>query len=302
MWLETTPWTSQKPLPLGPIHLVAQDVLIIGLTLVVAWPLHHSKTFHILQVFLTAYLLSMSLPLWWTGEKLIAFSVWFGLGGMTYTCLNIPLFAMAAACTYGLAYWGLRDSLARFPWTLSPWMRAMQGLEPMQFQSWPYNKLAPKFIPDLGITLPNAILTSLLVPWWYFVALSFIKGPGKFEAAPHIYFIVAIPLIAGRLLIYASGFAPPISFLGRIVTGRLLIPGYDQVFVAPLLALIVAIWLPKILIDQGFGFVEARAVSLVWVYFIILILGPSLKTWRLTGNHRIMSPVATKSGLYVRVG
>jgi len=210
---------------------------------------------------------------------------------------------MIAACTYGLAYWGLRRSLARFPWTLSHWVRGTQGLEPA-FPSlgWPYNRLSPKFFPDLGISIPNAILTSLLVPWWYYVVLSFIEGPGKLEAAQAIYSFSMVPIIGGRLLIYLTGYAPPISFRGRIITGRWIIPGYDQVFVAPLLALIAGIWLPKVLTDRGFGFVEALAVSLIWVLFLILIWGPSLKTWRLTGSHRIIAPLGSKSGPFVRVG
>jgi hypothetical protein len=129
-----------------------------------------------------------------------------------------------------------------------------------------------------------------------------LEGPDKFEAAPIICTFLMLPSIGGRLLIYLNGYAPPISFRGRIVTGRWIIPGYDQVFVAPLLALIAGSWLPKVLINRGFGFVEANTISLIWVYFLILILGPSLKTWRLTGNHRIMAPAAPKSGPYVRVG
>ena len=37
-WLCDTPWTSRKPLPLGPIHLVPQDVLLIAISVGLAWP------------------------------------------------------------------------------------------------------------------------------------------------------------------------------------------------------------------------------------------------------------------------
>ena len=30
-WLETIPWTSREPLPLGPIDLVLQDLFILGI-------------------------------------------------------------------------------------------------------------------------------------------------------------------------------------------------------------------------------------------------------------------------------
>src|SRR5262245_22736690 len=30
LWLRGTPWSSQKPLPMGPVHLVWQDVLLLA--------------------------------------------------------------------------------------------------------------------------------------------------------------------------------------------------------------------------------------------------------------------------------
>src|SRR5260370_9645796 len=35
-WLVTTPWTSRKALPLGPVQLVLQDGMIVGLYLLMA--------------------------------------------------------------------------------------------------------------------------------------------------------------------------------------------------------------------------------------------------------------------------
>src|SRR6266487_2602254 len=37
-WLKLSPWTADKPLPLGPIHLVWQDAVVVGaLTALATW-------------------------------------------------------------------------------------------------------------------------------------------------------------------------------------------------------------------------------------------------------------------------
>ena len=36
-WLRETPWHRSRPLPLGPVHLVAQDVVIVGVALIAGW-------------------------------------------------------------------------------------------------------------------------------------------------------------------------------------------------------------------------------------------------------------------------
>src|SRR4029077_6701314 len=103
-----------KQLPLGPIHLVGQDVVIMGVAVALAWPMHHARAFWCLKAFFTVYLLSLAAMLWCTKEKLCAFAVWFGLGAMIHTWVNLPAFVAVTGCTYGLGYWGLRQSLARF--------------------------------------------------------------------------------------------------------------------------------------------------------------------------------------------
>ena len=40
-WMTLSPWTADKPLPLGPVHLVWQDAIVIGaLTTIAGWHAH----------------------------------------------------------------------------------------------------------------------------------------------------------------------------------------------------------------------------------------------------------------------
>src|SRR5260370_34411676 len=62
-WLKSTPWTAKKSLRVGPIHLVWQDVLVIGVLAGVArWHAHVAATLPVF-VFGLTYLIAMTLLL-----------------------------------------------------------------------------------------------------------------------------------------------------------------------------------------------------------------------------------------------
>jgi hypothetical protein len=91
-----------------------------------------------------------------------------------------------------------------------------------------------------------------------------------------------------RLIIYALGYGAPLSVLGRIFVGPLILPRYDQIFIGPILILFstaAVYFLGKSLnmpspIIGGLGTAAA--------FFTALSVGPSITRWRLTGGHRIV--------------
>jgi hypothetical protein len=103
-----------------------------------------------------------------------------------------------------------------------------------------------------------------------------------------------------RVVIHCDGYAPPISFLGRLATGRWIIPCYDQVFAAPLLAAATGYALGTLSAYLGLDPLFSHPVVVAVVLFICLGLGPSLTDWRLTGEHRLVEG-SLRSGA-VKVG
>jgi hypothetical protein len=291
-WLVTTPWTSAKPLPLGPIHLVTQDVLILAGGVLLAWPVNRLQAFAVAQIFLLSYLGGLALTLWFTGEKLIAYAVGFGAGLMLHFFLNLPAFGAAALATYGTALWGLRRALAHFPWDPLPFTLK---LEKGKYQvgsdelGWPFRALAPKYVGFQGIQSQDAFFFSLLAGWCFYVVLWLFMTAKDFkpEYAESALYPLLTGLIGGRILIYLYGHLPPISFPGRVALGRWIIPKFDQIFLAPLLALLVGWSFPEILALVGIEPILASSLTLSLCLFTLLGMGPSLKAWRLTGHHRI---------------
>jgi hypothetical protein len=293
-WLVTTPWTSAKPLPLGPIHLVTQDVLILAGGVLLAWPVNRLQAFAVAGLFLLVYLIGLAGTLWLTGEKFFAYVVGFGAGLMLHLVVNLPAFGAATLATYGIAFWGLRRVLARFPWGPLP-LTFTSKLEKGKYQvgseelGWPFRVLAPKSVGFQGIQTQDAFFFSLLAGWFFYVVswLLMAAKDSKPEHAEYALYIFLTFLIPGRFLIYLSGHLPPISFLGRVALGRWIIPKFDQIFLAPFLALLVGCSLPAFFGLVGIEPILASSLTLSLCLFTLLGMGPSLKGWRLTGHHRI---------------
>lgn len=76
-WLEQTPWTTEKPLTLGPVHPVVQDLLMLGMMRLLLHDYQLLET-ALPQVFLFTYVTIAAAAIWVTGERNLAYFVVFG--------------------------------------------------------------------------------------------------------------------------------------------------------------------------------------------------------------------------------
>ena len=96
---------------------------------------------------------------------------------------------------------------------------------------------------------------------------------------------------AGRLVLYYWNYWPPISFLGRLRTGRWIIPAYDIGLVAPITIAVVG-WgglsAIRVVPHQQPLLVAPLVGALVaTVLGLTFLTGPSHRHWRLTAPCRI---------------
>jgi hypothetical protein len=208
-WLRNTPWTSSKPLPLGPIHLVWQDgVPLLALALLALFE-GDLNPLHLLTLFLAVYLAMLALSFRATGQWAFAYAVAFGLGLVIRLWYYPWLAAVAAALLYLFAYAGLRQSLATFPWDV-PWMdhlgRAMSSRGTANpagddnLLGWPFERLRPKWPTQIVIRTREAILVSLLAGWWLYAAVSLCSDPvGRRVIVCMVHLSAVTFVILGRL-------------------------------------------------------------------------------------------------------
>ncbi len=307
-WLAATPWTSKKPLPLGPVHLVPQDILFVGTIVALTWLSGDEWALFVPQVLLALYAGLLGITFFTTGAWPWGYAVAFAVGLTVRLWPFLPASLSAALLAYGFAYLGLRQALARFPWN-ETWIDEQFGLWPKKNNirasgaiGWPYARLAPKFPgSETGIALHHALLLSALIGWVVYACLALAPKPADQDETSRLLlsFVLTIAPVA-RCFVYCNGYLPPISFLGRLATFRWIIPGYDQIFVAPLLAFLVGAALEGARMLLGIDPLYARPVNIAVILAICLGMGPTLKTWRLTGEHRIA--ITTLRTETVRVG
>lgn len=294
-WLAQTPWTSAKPLPNGPVHLVWQDGAAMVLLVVLAY---YEGTNHwaIPLAAIVPYLVTLGMTFWPIGLKWAAYLTAFGLG----LIIRLAHYPWAIACVlvllYAVLWLALRRALNQFPWECPQWLEKRlsggKGVRGSNNQlGWPFDALRPE-PKATSIRFADATWLSLLVAWLAYALLSLVPDRDfvqreAIETFNVFFFFLTMICVVGRLANYCGHHWPPIGFWGRIFTLRWIIPGYDQVFVAPLCALLLAFTAPTGLRMIGLPVNIALPCAAFAVLFVTLAMGPTRRDWFLTGNHRI---------------
>jgi hypothetical protein len=307
-WLESTPWSSPKPLPVGPVHLVVQDLVVLGIlfALLHTW---HMDVLDVLVVFAGAYQLAVAASLWPTGLRWRCYTILFVLGLVVRFNQN-PLVALVVlVALYPFTRLAVRRCLERFPWQLPHWWPRFD-LKPNGTQEqrkfgqsnlgWPYDLLRP-IKPRLEITLADGTALSVLLGWWAYAIAANISNDGQQGTA-----VVAHAIVLGaaltRLMIYCQNYWWPISLWGRLWTGRWIIPRYDRVLVAPLLAVALHFVGMFALLTLRLEFSVWIAITLAVPIWILLNGRPKLFDWQLTGGHHIgISPTFSDKNLFAKL-
>jgi hypothetical protein len=187
-WLELTPWTVYKPLPMGPIALIWEDGVVLGALILLGLTQPNHESIRILNVFLIVHSALLTRTFWQTGAGTIGYLAAFGLG-LAVRLWHTPWLCFAvAASVYLLVYEGLWQSLARFPWRvewslseLSDGNKIKSVSERLDGPSggWPYDRLFRdiKVAERVRINRIDAILISMLIGWWTCSVLSLIPDP-----------------------------------------------------------------------------------------------------------------------------
>jgi len=297
-WLETTPWTSKRALPIYPIHLVFQDLVIPGtgaalLLFMLRRPYCPmvSPAFLFLT-FMVSYLLALCYSFFITEQIRAGFLTAFGFGFMIIF-LNRPWIALLISILFYIPAWlGIYKSLALFPWIkrkITPPSLSLftRNLSIETFSFWPYNALSPVDTKP-RFSLETKILASLLPGWFLFSLLIHLRSEEETLTIllffPGIFVFLCFQL---QRLSWSSYYRSPTSFWGRIFTLRLIIPGYDKMSFAPFLILAVGFAVPLVFLKLNIPWYINIPLSFSVIFFFALNLGPSLAKFQLTGHYSL---------------
>jgi hypothetical protein len=308
-WLESTPWQISKPLPMGPVHLVGQDLIVVMSSMLLT-RISDPRLLYIPTVFLFFYLVVLAIVSWITGQKIMAYVLGIAVA-LIAAAIQDPYVAIVVSCTSMLlAPIAVRRSLMGFPWTLPRFAdgRGLQESVDEQKQKnlgWPFEIIPPKQ-PQVWIHPIDGWGIALLAGCWSSAILWQVDERSK-ESLMSGWAMILGAISISRILVYSTNYLPPISFRGRIVTLRIWQSGYDVIVLAPLLALIVGeglLFLAAIANTMNFPAgrgaftlpawctVPLAAASVGLSLLILLLVEPAVEAWRLTGRHRIVFRVS----------
>lgn len=297
-WLKLSPWTPDKPLPAGPVHLVWQDALVVGvLTAVAYWD--HVNALLPVTVFILVYLAGFTFLLAFTrqsGPCLILGFLWPVL--ILPEAKGLPSLGILAAIACTIWY-GHKQSLKAFPWDfIKAAPRSLLNAEirigglgtssaaGTQFNlGWPFLALSPKVRPP-SVSQRTSVALGALAGWWSFCI---IRGSGM-DPLPEFVLFFAIFAAFIRVGVYRSGVVAPFNIWGRIVTGRIVVPGYDKVYVTPLAVVVLGVVACIVIKRSGAWYPVGESVMMAVIWSVLFSGGPTLRNWALTGLFRLRPP------------
>ncbi|MBV10688.1 hypothetical protein [Rubinisphaera sp.] len=316
-WLLTTPWRYGKPLPLGPLRLIPQDVFIVLFLVILGLyrPPEPQLIIRIPFVFLFAYTLCSIFSFVVARHWFVMYVLAFGLTS-TPLLLFLPFgyAEVAIVLLYTVAWLGFREILINLPvqadtfttnFNYSFLMDAETEARYTNKLGNPFDQLRPD-LPPWQLPRWHGVMISLLIGTFYYSGLSVISlasgQPGVMDDIAFGNFPMMCMMIFVAFGVYlvtmTNNHLPPLSLLGRLRTGRLLIPSYDRVYSPALGILTVVSLASEQWWNRGQNFAITSTACLIVCGMCLLVFTPNLAEWQLTSSCRIgMGALGKQSAL-----
>jgi hypothetical protein len=292
-WLQQVPWTSRRPLPLGPLHPAWQDALMVLLGLALAYD---SPNLWVVPLgFLAGQMASAGRAFWTTGPWAMRYLPLFCVGLIVRFQHSPRLMLAIAVLLYLVTVLATQSALARFPWPIpehcAPLVRILSlhpDMRPATTLGWPHDQLTPR--PNgWKIALRDGIALSVLPGWLFYAAGVNITKRDDEAGLGFAYAICLIACIAVPLFRYCALRWPPISLWGRLRTFRWIIPSYDYILLPSLATAVLSPLTFATLSWSGLRLCYSIPAAMTVALAITLNTGPSLRRWQLTGAYRMIS-------------
>ncbi len=323
-WLTLTPWHVNKPLPMGPVHLVWQDAALLAVLMLLASYRPFLSPAAIPLALLTGYLAILVWTHILTGPTWIAYAILLGLALALRALWWSPWAALAVvAGLLAFSQVALRISLAGFPW--QPRLDALHGMLPRdntqrefvfkrstrpcppetQFADirglWPMSVLHVDQ-RERQLSPADLVAISLVVGTW--VACATAGLPPNEEELRNLLHgaVLAFPWVAAlvRLGTYISRHPCHLGIVGRAVTGQWIIPSYDVVYLTPFAVVGVGLLTYGALVVIGAPHFLLLSATVTGSLLVAFLGGPDRRRWQLTCPVRLNSkPVGVKTAVEI---
>jgi len=290
-WLLATPWRPEQPLPLGPVHLVIQDLVLVGASALLLLAVRAEHPADPAIAFLVAYVVGSLVPLRLSraleSGLLVAGA---GLVTLPSTRVGVLVALGALACAGSLSMRRTLDLLRPAAEEQEVTAGRTLGL-----RAGPgFARLAPV---DAGQSRPSALQAfawSGMIAWWQFLIAHALSESAAetWEIARTISLGGTFVVVGGRLLTDLAGHGPPLGLRLRLKLRRFLLPGFDVVLVTPALMASIGLWFAPISAPV-IGDQLSCAIATFAVWLLGFRGGPAGEWWRLVGLHSVETEPST---------
>ncbi len=326
-WLAATPYTGRQALPLGPLQLVIEDVAFVVPVLAaslftgaVSWQIP-------LVCLLAGYSTTLAVATHLTGNLILSCALHFFLP-LALLLVPSPIGGVALILLLPpILRWAVARNLEAFPWGTGESGRAASGeVAPAKGLVFAGAKDLGESRDELGVGWPLAILgpqkewahisTGFACAFSVWIGLAVVCGGSCIErlfgeslaigsrdirGVSALCLLGVLVLAGARTLIYTTYTRPPLNLSGRIGLRRLIIPRYHKVYVPSLLAIAIAAVLPRCVFVVSNSGAWIVGITFGVCMLVLLGMGPTLKSWTLTGTYRLQrSAFANQIGVSQR--
>jgi hypothetical protein len=312
-WLSATPYTGRQSLPLGPLRLAVEDlpfvVLVLAacvLTGVVPWQIP-------LAFLLIGYTTMLVVAVSLTGDLTLSTPLLFLLplafllapspvGGVVLILLLPPLLRWAVARNLEAFPWNLAASDKSVPAGKAParglLLAGAKELKESRDETevgWPLTDLGPQekwahistgFACAISVWIGLVIVCGGSFIERLFGESLAVSSREIARLSAYLLFLAAFAALV-RVTIYVPRARPPLTLSGRIGLRRIIIPQYHKVYVPSLIAIAIAAILPRFVFVFSNSGAWITGITLGLCSLVLLGMGPTLKSWILTGSYRL---------------
>ncbi|MBX7254938.1 MAG: hypothetical protein K1Y02_01160 [Candidatus Hydrogenedentes bacterium] len=309
LWLRSTPYNGKQELPLGPLELVIEDLPFVLLCLGLSIAFQVTPWYGSILCLFTGYALVLGNAAYRTRELQLYAALGFVLpaalllgrstvGGVALLLVLPPLLRWAAAYSLEGLPWNTQETGRPNVFELS--LRGndvLTGSTPIaklydeSEVGWPLSDLGPREEwPHI-----SHVMAALVALWAGLVVTGgFLLFGRSLDVLPNeVYSVSGLCLFATlaavcvRIAVYTPRTRSPLSIVARIRLKRILIPSHDRVHVPSIAALLIAAILPPCIYVFTTSAAWLVGITFGVCTFVLLRMGPTLKSWRLTGSYRL---------------
>ncbi len=301
-WLKTTPWRPGMAFPIGAqyMHFYWADAVFLGFFLLAEL---FNPMGSLLQMMIALLLPYVIVQMFQLGEAAGGWYLYFivmGLGLVTQVWSNVYVTSAVIGLLYLTVVRGQWRGFSGFPFTEDLEDRARHLRESLETRlqqsqairalkkardatsSTMFNVLSPDR-PDPA-SKRSKMAFAAFVGWWAYIILAAAGSENLYRHS----LIIVLPVMVGPSLlscVLATFFAkPPISIRGRILTGNLIVPRYDIVYLSHLIPALVLVGL--LVLGNALGAIAPWYVATCCAVYVLCLMfsPPTQDTWTFTGQ------------------